>query len=220
MQFFSSGRSCVFVCFLCVCLVSVSFCSQQLSADFSMYLKGKAQYILSNERGKPTTKNTLPRKALIQIWQKDQKLYRQAIPKWIQHHQISFIINAKGSSWGRKETSNLKHPCTCDVVVQSLCYVQLFATPWTSAHQASLFFTIIWILLKFISIELMMLSNHHILCCPLLLLPSIFPSNRVFTVSWLFRSAGQNTEASASATVLPMNIQGWFPLGLTSLISL
>ena len=185
-----------------------------------MCLKGIAQYILSNEREKATTKNTLPSKALIQIWQKNQKLYRETIAKRIQHHQISFIINVKGSSWGGKETSNLKHPCTYVVVVQSLYYVQLFATPWTSAHQVSLSFTIIWILLKFMSIELVMLSNHHILCCPLLLLPSIFPSNRVFTVSWLFRSAGQNTEASASATVLPKNIQGLFPLGLTGLISL
>ena len=171
-----------------------------------MCLKGIAQYILSNEREKPTTKNTLPSKALIQIWQKNQKLYRQAISKRIQHHQISFIINAKGTSRGGKETSNLKHPCTYVVVVQSLCYVQLLATPWTSAHQASLPFTIIWILLKFMSIELVMLFNHYILCFPLLFLPSIFPSSRVFIVSWLFRSAGQNTEASASAIFLSMNI--------------
>ena len=57
--------------------------------------------------------------------------------------------------------------------------VQLFATPWTAAHQASLSFTISWSLLKLMSIESMMLSNHLILCCPLLL-PSIFPSIRVF----------------------------------------
>ena len=54
------------------------------------------------------------------------------------------------------------------------------ATPWTAAHQASLSFTISWSLVKLMSIELMMPFNHLILCCPLLLLPSIFPSNRVF----------------------------------------
>ena len=63
-------------------------------------------------------------------------------------------------------------------------------------------------------------SNHLILCCPLLLLPSIFPSIRVFSMSQLFTSGGQYIGASASASVLPMNIQGWFPLGLTGLISL
>ena len=61
-----------------------------------------------------------------------------------------------------------------------------------------------------------MLSNHLILCLRLLLLPSIFP--RVFPVSQLFASGGQSFEASASAIVFPMNIQGWFPLGLTGLI--
>ena len=57
--------------------------------------------------------------------------------------------------------------------------VQLFATPWTAAHQASLSFTISWSVLKLMCIELMMPSNHLILCCPLLLLSSVFPSIRV-----------------------------------------
>ena len=65
--------------------------------------------------------------------------------------------------------------------VQSLRGVLLFVTLWTAAHQASLSFTISQSLLKFKSIELVMLSNHFILCCPLLLLPSIFPSIRVFS---------------------------------------
>ena len=75
-------------------------------------------------------------------------------------------------------------------------------------------------LLKLISIELAMPSNHLILCRPLLLLPSIFPSIRVFPASQFFASGGQRTGASASASVLPVNIQGWFPLGWTSLILL
>ena len=62
-----------------------------------------------------------------------------------------------------------------------LSCVQLFVTPWTAAHQASLSITNSWSLLKFMSIKCVMPSNHLILCHPLLLLPSIFPSIRVFT---------------------------------------
>ena len=67
------------------------------------------------------------------------------------------------------------------VVVRSLSRVRLFVTPWTVACQPSLSSIISWRLLKFMSIELVMLSNHLILCCPHLLLPSIFPSIRVFS---------------------------------------
>ena len=67
------------------------------------------------------------------------------------------------------------------VVVQSLSHVQLYMTPWTAAHQASLSFTISQSLLKLISIESVMLSNHLILCYPLLPLPSILPSLWVFS---------------------------------------
>ena len=66
-------------------------------------------------------------------------------------------------------------------LVQSLSRVRLFVTPWTAARQASLSITTFWSLLKLISIESVMPSNHLILCCPLLLLPSIFPSIRVFS---------------------------------------
>ena len=69
------------------------------------------------------------------------------------------------------------HPCS----VQSLSCIQLFVTPWTAASQASLSITNSRSLLKFMSIESMMLSNHLILCCLLLLQPSIFPSIRVFS---------------------------------------
>ena len=67
------------------------------------------------------------------------------------------------------------------IVVQLLSYVQLFAIPWTAALQASLSFTISQNLLRLLSIESVMPSNHLILCHPLLLLPSIFPSVRVFS---------------------------------------
>ena len=70
---------------------------------------------------------------------------------------------------------------SCCFVVQSLSHVRLFVIPWTVARQASLSFTISQTLLKLISIESVMPSNYLILCCPLLLLPSIFPSIRVFS---------------------------------------
>ena len=104
------------------------------------------------------------------------------------------------------------------VAVQSLSRVWLFVTPRTVAHQASLPFTISLSLLRLISIESVMPSNHLILCDPILLLPSVFPASGSFPMSQLFASSGQSIEASAS--VLPMNILGWFPLALTGLISL
>ena len=91
------------------------------------------------------------------------------------------------------------------------------ATPWTVACQAPLSSTISQSLLKFMFIESLMLSNHLILCHPFFCLQS-FPASDSFSMSWLFESSGQSIGASAS--VLPMNIQGWFPLELTGLISL
>ena len=95
----------------------------------------------------------------------------------------------------------------CFVVVQLLSCVQLFVIPWTTAHQASLSFTISQSLLKLTSIDSEMPSNHLVLCHPLLLLPSIFTSISVFSNESPFMSGGQNFGASASASVLPMNIQ-------------
>ena len=77
-----------------------------------------------------------------------------------------------------------------------------------------------WSLLKLMSIEAVMPSNHLILCHPLLLLPSIFSSIRVFSNESVLQLGGQNIGVSASISVLPMNIQYWFPLWLTGLISL
>ena len=75
-------------------------------------------------------------------------------------------------------------------------------------------------LLKFMSINSVMLFNHLILCHHLLILPSVFPSIWSFLMSWLFVSSSQNIAASPLASILPMNIQGKFPIGLTCLISL
>ena len=107
--------------------------------------------------------------------------------------------------------------CCCCSVAQ---FIWLFATPWTAAHQASLSITNSWSLLKLMSIESIMPRNHLILCRPLLLPPSIFPASGSFPMSWLFASGSQSIGASFSASVLPMNIQDWFPLEWTGWISL
>ena len=73
------------------------------------------------------------------------------------------------------------HVWQVSLSLQLLSCVQLFATPWTAAHQASIFIINSWNLLKLMSVDSVMPSNHLILCCPLFLLPSIFPSIRVFS---------------------------------------
>ena len=102
--------------------------------------------------------------------------------------------------------------------VQPLSRVWLFATPWAAASQASLSFPISRSVLKHMSNESVMPSKHLILCCPLLLLSSNFPASEFFPVSWLFTLGGQRIGASAS--VLPLKIQGWFYSRMTGLISL
>ena len=108
----------------------------------------------------------------------------------------------------------------CFSSVQLLSCVQLFAIPWTAAHQVSLSIASFWSLLKLMFIESVMPSNYHILCCPLLLLPSIFPSIRDFSNESVLCIRWQSIGVSISTSVLPMNIQDWFPLGWTSCISL
>ena len=102
------------------------------------------------------------------------------------------------------------------------CYSldRFFATPWIAACQASLFFTKSQSLLKLMSIGPMMPSNHLIHCHLLLLLLSIFPRIRVFSNESALASGSQSTGASASASVIPRNIQIWFPLGLIFFICL
>ena len=127
-----------------------------------------------------------------------------------------------GKNWGRK----INWP---DIMilfaVQLLSHVWLSVTPWTAACQASLFFTVPWSLLKLMSIESVMPSYHlildedEIIPHPILLLPSIFPSIRVFSKELALSSGGQSIGVSALVSVLPMNIQDWFCLGLTGWIS-
>ena len=111
------------------------------------------------------------------------------------------------------------HPCWFSSD-QLLCCVWLFATPRTAACPASLSITSSRSLLKLMSIESVMPSNHLILCCPLLLLPSIFLSIRVFSNELVLHIRRPKYWSSALASVFPMNIQDWFPLGWTNWISL
>ena len=91
-----------------------------------------------------------------------------------------------------------------DDVVQLLSYIQFFVTPWTATRQASLSFTISWSLLKLMSIKLVMPPNRFILCCPLFLLPSIFPSFRVFSKELALR-IGWSKYWSFSFSISPSN---------------
>ena len=111
---------------------------------------------------------------------------------------------------------SVAHTYTYVVVVQSC--LTLYDL-WTVACQASLSLTISWSLPKFMLIASVMPSSHLSLWSPLFLLPSVSPSIRNFSHEWS-ASDDQNTGASASAPVLPMNIQGWCPLRLAGLISL
>ena len=94
------------------------------------------------------------------------------------------------------------------------------ATPWTVAHQASLPITNTQSLLKLMSIKSVMPSNHLILCHPLLLPPSIFPSIRVFFNESVIHIRLPKYWSFSFTSILPKNIQDWFPFGLTGLISL
>ena len=117
----------------------------------------------------------------------------------------------------RNQDATLSKP---SVSVLLLSRVWLFVIPWTAAHQASLSITNSQSPPKPVSIESVMPSNHLILCHPFLLLPCIFPSIKVFSNESVLHIGDQNIGVSASASVLPMNIQDWFPLGWTVWISL
>ena len=113
------------------------------------------------------------------------------------------------------DTAQIWSCCSSD---NSVC-VQFFATPWTAAHQASLSLTISWRLLKLMSIESVIPSNHLVLCCPLLFLPSIFPSIRIFSYEsalhirwpkyWSFNFSVSPSSAYSGLTSLKID---WFDL--------
>jgi len=114
------------------------------------------------------------------------------------------------TSSGPRLSLQMVIPCLQFSSVQSLSHVRLFANPWTAACQASLSITNSQSLSKLMSIESVMPSNHPILCRPLSHLQS-FPASGSFQMSQFFASGGQSIGVSASASVLPVNIQDWFP---------
>ena len=113
-------------------------------------------------------------------------------------------------------SSQLSHLSKLKLYLLTNSHVQLLVTPWSAAGQDSLSFTLSRSLLRLMMFELVMPSNHLILS-PVLLLPSIFPSIRVFSNESALCVGGQSL--GASAWILPMSIHGWFPLGLTCLIN-
>ena len=107
------------------------------------------------------------------------------------------------------------------VVVQLLSCVRLFATPWISARQASLSFTISWSLLKLTyPVSRWFHPTISSSVTPFSSCPQSFPASGFFPMTRLFASGSQSSGASASASVLPLNIQDWLPLGWTGWISL
>ena len=119
--------------------------------------------------------------------------------------------DSPGLNHGKTEICSLRRPS-----VQSLSRVRLFATPWTTAHQASLSITNSWNVLKLMPIESVMPSS----VVPFSSRRQSFPASESFPMSWFFTAGDQSIGASASASVLPMYIQDLFPLELTGLISL
>ena len=105
------------------------------------------------------------------------------------------------------------------LVVQSLSHTESLQ-PHELYHPRLLYPPLNPSFLKFMSIESVTLCNYLILCHPLSACSQSFTASGSFPVCWLFTSGGQRTGASASAAVLPLNIQDWFPLGMTGLISL
>ena len=106
------------------------------------------------------------------------------------------------------------------VVVQLLSHLRLFATTWIAARQASLSSTVSWSLLLLMSIESVDHPTISFSVISFFSCPQSFPASGSFPVNWLFMLGGWSIGASASASFLPMNIHGWFLLGLTGLISL
>ena len=147
-----------------------------------------------------------------------QKFVSSHFPECVPWCMHPFLGLVEGTEWSHSPTKSLQPPMThwlptarlqgIFVVVQLLSHVPLFATPWTAAYWTPLSSTISRSLLKFMFIESVMPSNHLIFCCPLLQLPSVFPSSRVFFNELALHTRWpQSIGALASASVLPLNNQ-------------
>ena len=154
------------------------------------------------------------------FWEYNQSLRKSAYNERTLHF-ISKIIHWVFRSWGVswfKANDTSTHLLSFSSV-QSLSRVRLFATPWTAAHKASLSITNSQSLLKLMSIKSVMPYNHLIIV-PFSSCLQSFSASGSFLVSQFFASGGQSIGVSAAASVLPMNIQDWFPSQLTGLIFL
>ena len=147
--------------------------------------------------------------------------YRYGDSCFIYYISLCFLWCPTGN-WDRfNGRSSISFRCWCCSVPQSCLTLY---DPMDCSPPGFLFFIVSWNLGKLMFIESVMPSNHLILCCPLLLMPSIFPSIRVFSNESALcikrpKYLAKVFRVSALASVLPMNIQVWFPLGLTGLIS-
>ena len=139
-----------------------------------------------------------------------------SISRWTDKDNVVHVYNGIYSAIKKNEITSFA--ATWIVVVQSLSRVRLFATPWTAVREASLSITSSQSLLKLMSIKSVCHPTISSSVSPFSSCSQSFPASEYFLMSQLFASGGQSIEASASA--LPMNIQDWFPLGLTGLISL
>ena len=143
---------------------------------------------------------------------------------WVQGVSVLVILFSTGSVFPSFERlwilSIMEYFQTLYSSVQLLSCVRLFVTPWITACQVSLSITNSRSLPKLMSIESVMPSSHLILCRPLLLLPPIPPSIRVFSNESAFRMRWPKYWSLALASVLPKNTQDWSPLGWTGWISL
>ena len=133
--------------------------------------------------------------------------------------RVNLVTKQQQQHMGDTQENGVVHQ-NCWVQFSSVRCVWLPVNPWTAACQASLIITYSWGLFKLMSIGSVMPSNNLILCRPLLLLPSIFPSIRDFSNESVLPSGGQSIGVSDSASFHPMNIQNWFPLGWTGWIFL
>ena len=131
----------------------------------------------------------------------------------IEFGQCQLGSSLKSYQWPENlSNANIKQNCIFDVsnivVFQLPSYVRLFATPWIAACQASVSLIISWSLPKFMSIESVMSSNHLYSAALFSFCLQSFPASGSFPMSLLFISGGQSIEASTSASILPMSIQG------------
>jgi len=144
----------------------------------------------------------------------------EVVQDWLYFEWSAKMICQRGKEgWDRDDESRVTLMIQFSSV-QSLSHVRPFVTPWTAIHQASLSITNTRSLPKLMSIESVMPSNHLILCCPLLLSSSIFPSIRVFSNKSVLHIRWPKYWSFSFNISPSMNTQDWFPLGWTGWISL